>query len=135
MVNKMHKTDTFTLSLKERNTQGPTIRCGPYSYATLNKLIQDISRTTVPETSCLYSMYAMLIYDVHTTMYIDHEKHGCTVQPENYAGFFLTFRNSRKCPPNVCIQNIARGKCRDEFLIKEFASVLFSQFYSKQKAK
>ena len=135
MVNKMNKTDTFTLTFKERNTQGSSISCSPYSYATLTQLIQDISRTTIPETSCLYSMYAQLIYGVNTTMYVDHEKHGHTVQPENYAEFFLTFRNSRKCPPNECIRNIAYGKCRDEYLVKKFASVLFPLFYNKQKVK
>ena len=133
MVNKMSTTVTLTFS--ERNTPGTTVYCGPHAATTINQLMQDMSRNTVPTTSCLYGVYALSQICTHSSMVADSSTCKHSTIPDNFATFFLTMRNRRLCPPSECTKNIACGKCRDEYMVKKFASVLFPQHYGKQKVR
>lgn len=136
-MNNAHDTNDIKLdvSITIGKSNIASTNCGSHAPETIKKLMQDLANTPIPLTSCIFNIRARYTKEYSAKMYVSSD--AGSYQPFQYhnASFCIVHRTCRKCARNKCTENIATGKCRDEYVQKNLGATLFPQHYAKDKQK
>ena len=100
--------------------------CGYWSVDEMNRFLEQIKNTTIPSESCVLFIYAK----IEQTVQLGAFQHKNTDDNLNISICPM----AQKCKViymENCPQQIAAGKCRDDFVINLIGKTLFADKYQK----